>query len=585
MEERIKPRTQESRDRRRTHMKRRRQQELIRKMIFFVVLIVVVIGGAFLVKKFSPSKERADLNKYYGIKKENQLAITIDNKVIGAKGMLIDGEPYVEYSIVRDYLNERFYLDSGENMLLYTLPDGTIRADVGSREYTLKRETKTEDYVILKMDGNTAYVALDFVQKYTNLSFEMYKDPARVMIVRKWGDTTVAVVKKSAQLRTKDNIKSPILTNVSKKDCVTIIDTKEGWKKVRTEDGIVGYMKSGSLKKETVQTLSRDFEEQVYPNISKDYTINLAWHLVASRADNDTVLEKIANGKGMTTISPTWFSLKDTKGNINSLASSQYVTYAHQQNVEVWALVKDFDGGIGSQEETYELLRSTGNRENLINRLIAEALKTKIDGINVDFEYVSKECSEHYLQFLRELSLKCRQNEIILSVDNPVLSKDTTQYNLKEQGNVVDYVILMSYDEYGADSEVSGPGASYDFVKKAVEDALEVVPKEKLIHAIPLYSRLWEEVEEAVSNRAYGMNRIQNIIAEAGETVALDKETGLNYAEWEADGATYKVWVEDLSSMEAKLKLMKDHKLAGVAGWRLGFESSDAWELILKYVN
>ena len=30
---------------------------------------------------------------------------------------------------------------------------------------------------------------------------------------------------------------------------------------------------------------------------------------------------------------------------------------------------------------------------------------------------------------------------------------------------------------------------------------------------------------------------------------------------------------------------MKEHKLAGVAAWRLGFESMDVWELILKYVN
>lgn len=603
MEERVRPRTQQSRNHRRAHIKRRRKQELIRKMISFVVLIVVVIGGAILVKKFSPSKERADLNKYYGIEKENQLAVTIDNKVIGAKGIWADGKPYVEYSVVRDYLNERFYLDMNENALLYTLPEGTLRADVGSNEYMLKKESKREDYVILKMDGNTAYIALDFVQKYTNMSFEMYENPARVMIVSEWGKTTVAVIKKDSQIRTESSIKSSILTDVLKKSEITVVDGKGRWKKVRTEDGIVGYIKSGSLKKEKEITISKDFEEQYYPNISKDYTINLAWHMVTSRADNDTVLEKIANAKGMTTISPTWFAVKDTKGNISSLASSQYVTYAHQQNVEVWALVKDFDGGIGSREETYELLSTTSNRENLINQLIAEALKNKIDGINVDFEHISTECGEHYLQFLRELSLKCRQNEIILSVDNPVPSQYSTQYNLKEQGKVVDYVIIMGYDEYHNNSYESGPGASYGFVKEGMEDALKAVPKEKLIHAIPFYTRLWKEVEKTeaeleaqkgteaakypvtVSSKAYGMSKIQKMIADAGEKVTLDKKTGLNYADWKADGATYKVWVEDETSIEAKLKLMKENELAGVAAWRLGFESSDVWELILKYVN
>ena len=603
MEERIRPRTQQSRNQRRAHLKRRRQQDLMRKIIIFFVLIVVVIAGAFLVKKFSPSKERAELNKYYGIKEEHQLAVTIDNKVIGAQGVLIDGRPYLEYTVIRDYLNERFYLDVNENILLYTLPEGTLRAEVGSKEYKLKKETEKEKYVILKMEGNTAYIALDFVQKYTNISFETYENPNRVMIVSDWGEVVIATAKRSAQVRQEQSIKSAILTDVAKKDQMTIISGKGNWKKVRTEDGIIGYIKSGSLKKEKKTTISREFEKQVYPNSSKDYTINMAWHVVTNQTANNDVLEKIAEADGLTTLSPTWFSVKDTKGNINSLASEKYVEYAHRYNVEVWALVKDFDGGIGSKAETYELLSRTSNRENLINQLMAEAMKSNIDGINVDFEYVSKECGEHYLQFLRELSLKCRQMEIILSVDNPVPSRYSTQYNLKEQGQIVDYVIIMGYDEFHRNSYESGPGASYNFVKKGIEDALKDVPNEKLINAIPFYTRLWKEVEKTqeeleaqegteaaeypykVSSQAYGMDKIQRIIKDANAKIVTDKDTGLNYAQWSADGGTYKVWLEDASSVEAKMKLMKENDLAGVAAWRLGFESSDIWGLILKYVN
>ena len=605
MEERVKPRSQKSRNSRRAFIKRRRQRDLITKASIFIILIACVVGGAFFVKEFSSSKERADLNKYYGIEKENQLAITIDNEVIGAEGTLIDGKPYVEYSVVRDYLNERFYLDVYENILLYTLPEGTIRVNVGSNEYTLQKESHSEDYVILKMDGNTAYIALDFVQKYTNIEFSLYQEPNRVMIVSEWGETTVATVKKNTQLRESDDRKSAILTDVSKKDIVTIMNQKGGWKEVRTEDGFVGYIKSNCLKKEEEKTISRSFKEQVYPNISKNYTINMAWQVVSSKSANDTVLETIANTKGLTTISPTWFMVKDTKGNITSFASSQYVNYAHQSDKEVWALVKDFDGGICSKAETLELLSKTSNRENLINQLIAEVLKHDIDGINVDFEHISEECGEHYLQFLRELSLKCRQNEIVLSVDNPVPSQYSTQNNLKEQGQIVDYVIIMGYDEYHRTSPESGPVASLAFVEKAIKDALELVPEEKLINAVPFYTRLWKEVPKTeeelkeqegtdaaeypnhVSCQTYGISKIRIPIENAGAKIKEDKKTGLNYAEWEvkSEGATYKVWLEDEESLEDKLQLMKDYKLAGVAAWRLGFESISTWELILKYVN
>ena len=592
-----------SRSRKRALARRRRQRKLALKIFLFMIIIVGVIGGAFLFKKYGPTKEKADLNEYYGIQKENQLAVIVDNEVLGASGIVLDGKPYVEYSVVRDYLNGRFYVDFNENILLYTLPHGSIRADVGSTEYTLQKERKSVGYTILKMEGSTAYISLDFVQEYTNIDFQTYEEPNRVMIVSDWEETTVATVKRNTQVRYRGGVKSPILTNVLKKDVVTVIEDEDDWKKIRTIDGYVGYIKTNCLKNERKEVISRAFEEQVYPNISKDYTINLAWHVVTNKTANNTVLSTIADTKGLTTISPTWFTVADTRGNINSFASSQYVNYAHQSNIEVWGLVRDFDGGINSYEESYELLSHTTHRENLINQLIAEALKTKLDGINVDFEKISTECGEHFIQFVRELSVKCRQNGIILSVDNYVPKGFNSHYNIEEQGIVADYVIIMGYDEHYAGSYESGPVASLDYAKSGIEETLKVVPKEKTINAVPFYTRLWKEVPKTegelakeegteaanypvkVTSVAYGMRAAEQVIASAGAQIAVDEATGHNYAQWEENGATYKIWLEDEAALEAKLKLMKEYELAGNAAWRLGYEKSGTWDLILKYVN
>lgn len=606
MEKKVRPEAEQRNRMRRQSQKRtkkRRQRSLTIRVILLFVIIIGVIGGTFFVKRYGPTKERADLKEYYGIEHEDQLAIVIDNKVVGNQGILIDGKPYVEYAVVRDYLNKRFYLDRNENILLYTLPEGTIKVDVGSTEYMLQKQRQNEGYVIMKMNGDMTYISLEFVQKYTNMEFRTYQEPDRVVIDREWGEKKLATVKKDTQVRYRGGVKSPILGEISRKDVVTVIENEGDWKKVRTKDGFIGYVKKSCLKNERVETVSRAFEEQIYPNISKNYTINLAWHVVTNKTANNYVLETIANTRELTTLSPTWFTVADTDGNIRSLASEKYVNYAHQSDIEVWALVRDFDGGISSYEESYELLSHTSSRENLINQLMAEVLKNDIDGINLDFEKISTECGEHYIQFVRELSLKCRQNDIILSIDNYVPKPYNSHYDLEEQGIMADYVVIMGYDEHYSGSYESGPVASLSFAKQGIEDTLKVVPKEKVISGVPFFTRLWKEVPKTeselaaqegteaaeypmkVTSTAYGMSAAEDVIANAGAEIVVDETTGQNYAEWTEGNATYKIWLEDETALERKLELIKRYDLAGNAAWRLGFEKTSTWDLILKYVN
>ena len=587
----------------RARMRRRRKRQRMIRFVLLIILIIAAIAGIILWKRYSPSKEQYDMKKYYGIEKDGQVGITVDNKVVEAEGKLAGGKVYVAYNIVRDYINSRFYWDPNENVLLYMLPEDMISVDVGSKDYSISRKKKSEDYVILKTEGNTAYIALDFVQQYTNIDYEVSNNPDHVMIRTKWGKTDVATVKKNTQVRYQGGVKSPVLAELKKKDEVTVVESEQNWKKVRTADGVIGYVKNKALKNEEKKNITRKFEEQDYSNITKDYTINMAWHNVTNQDANNAVAQRIAQTKGLTTLAPTWIHVADTNGNISSIASADYVSYAHKQNVEVWMTVRDFDGGISSEKESYELLSYTSRRETLITQLIAEALRVGVDGINVDFEKISDKCGEHYIEFIRELSVKCRQNGLVLSVDNYVPKSFNTQYDRKEQGIVADYVVIMGYDEYYAGSPEAGPVSSYNYVKEGITETLKEVPAEKVISGIPFFTRLWKETpkteEELKSDKgtdaeqysatvesdAYGMDNAQAIVKQAGVDTTWDKKAGQNYATWEADGSKYEIWLEDSKSIEEKLKLMKKYKLAGTAEWSLGQESSDIWNLIQKYVN
>ena len=603
--------------RRSSRARRRRRNAMIRWMIF-IVLILAAIGGFLIWKRYGASNERADLEQYYELSSEDEVAVVVNNEVIRENddeqaaseeteippaGKVYGDQYYIEYSVVRDNINKRFYWDPNENIMLYTLPEGNVTVEVGSNEYTDVNEKKSADYDILKTEGRTAYIALPFIQEYTNMEYEVYDSPARVVVTSNWGEIQTAQIRRDTQVRYQGGVKSPILTEISKNDKVTVLEDENDWMKVGTSDGFIGYVKTSTLRDITTETTSREFEEPVYTNISKDYAINMAWHNVSNADANSYVLETIADTKGLTTIAPTWYSLADTEGNISSLADSSYVNYAHQSNLEVWAVLRDFHGGINSYDETYEVLSYTSKRTKVINQVVASAIETGVDGINLDFELISAECGEHYIQFVRELSVRCRQNGLVLSIDNYVPQPYNEHYDIEEQAAVADYVVIMGYDEHTDGSYEAGSVASIGYLENGITDALKSVPADKLVAGIPFFTRLWfetpkteeelaqEEGTEAasypnkVTSAAYSMNDAAALVKNAGVEAQWDEETKQNYAEWEAEGGIYKIWLEDAQSLEEKLKVITANDLAGVAEWSLGMEDSGVWDLILQYVN
>lgn len=576
-------RNQESRRQKELEMRRqirRRKKRRKRILILLLLLLIAVIAaGIVLWIRYGPSREEADKNEYFGITDTSQVGLAIDNQIPDVKSMKEGSEVYLDFDSVHDYVNQRFYWDSNENRLLYTLPDRTLSIPAGATEFESEDGTQTRDYEIVKVENDTVYLALDFVKEYTDMSLDVYENPDRAVIVTN-KEENHARVSKDTEVRILGGVKSPILTEISKSDDVVVIEEAGSWMKVRTVDGYIGYVKSNTLKKAEKQTRKSEYEEPEYTNIQKDYKINLAWHQVTSQAANENVASVIAGTTGLTTISPTWFTIQDTNGNITSLASSAYVDAAHQSGLEVWGLVDNFT----NQVDTLAVLSNTQSRANMISQLITEAQNSGLDGINVDFEQITEEMSDHYIQFIRELSVECRKNQIVLSVDNYVPGF-TSHYNREEQGIVADYVIIMGYDEHFAGSEEAGSVASIDFVREGITETLKEVPKEKVINGLPFFTRLWIESSSGLTSQAIGMQEAETAVANAGVTASWDEETQQNYAEWTADGNTYKIWLEDEQSLEAKLKVMQEYDLAGAAAWKLGFEKSGIWELISRYVN
>ena len=571
--------------------RRRRRRSRINPIVIGILVIFLALAAVvsvFLIKRYSPSKEMMDKEMYFQLEEENDLAIIMQNTRLEELGIVLDGRPYVSTEVVKDYLNARFYWDSAENLYIYTTPTEMITAHVGENQYYIDKQANATDYQIVKVEDGIAYVALEYVQKYTAMDYKYMEEPNRVHITNEYGDMKVVEAKKKGDVRYRAGVKSPILTKVNKGDLMYVLDEGENpiekWTRVRTEDGYIGYITDKKLREESSITTTTDFVEPVYSNLTKDYTINLSWHQVTNKEANNQVLEKLADAKGLTTISPTWFFIRDNEGNIQSIATQSYVDYCHQNGVEVWGLVENMT--YGNDIDITSILKKTSSRQNLATQLIAQAIQFDLDGINVDIEALPAAAGEGFIEFIRELSIMCRRNNIILSVDNYVPMAYNQNYNRKEQGIVADYVIIMGYDEHYAGSEEAGSVASIGYVRNGIEKTLEEVPAEKVINAVPFYTRLWHiDNNDNLTSSALGMNAAAKTLKNHNITPEWDEETAQYYGEFNTADGFYQVWLEEETSIEEKAKLMKEYSLAGIASWRLGYEKDEIWDVILKYVN
>lgn len=562
-------------------MKRRISPVLL--VLILIVLVAAAGIGTALIRRYMPSGEKMDGSEYFSLNDSSEAALVVNRELKEEKAKIIDGRYYIENTVVGEYINGRFYWDEKNQVMLYTLPTEMFQISPDTTEYQTSQGVQSTDYVILRREGDSCYLDLEFIQQYTDMEYQTYDDPARLVIRTEWNEETMVTALKDSQIRQKGGIKSIIVDEIAEGEQLYLLDQMDNWSQVATEDGYTGYIRNEDISEPEQVMFSHESTQPEYTSIQKDYKINLAWHQMPTADGNATLAEMVAGSQGINTISPTWFSIADNSGNITSLASADYVNQAHSMGMEVWALIDNFS----TEVDTLAVLSDTQARANIINQLMAQADAVGLDGINVDFESITEEQGPHYVQFIREISIACRNRGLVLSIDNPVPMPYSTHYNRREQGIVADYVINMGYDEHHSGDTEAGSVASLGFVRQSIEDTLQEVPAEKVINAIPFYTRLWKEPYGGgnLTSEVLGMDGASSFISENGMDVYWDSEAGQNVAMLDGEDGLYSIWVEDEQSIEEKMKLVQEYQLAGVAAWKLGFERDSVWPIIAQYLQ
>ena len=567
----------------------------ILSMIMISVCLLCVLSGCKVVEDVvedvRSDADLLDYNSAYGID-EDEYVVVLNCEVTDLRA--IDdgsGNVYMDVETANDYFNSRIYWDEETQAVLYATPEGMAEYRPDSTTYKVgDQQQKSKLPVVIKYEGKP-YISMDFIADNTKMDCAIYTEPNRVVIRTKWGEVqTAKITAKGTEIRYKGGPESEMFRVLKKGEVVTVIDKFEGeeWALVVSEDGYYGWVLNEDISGAKLTQLEEpDFEEPEFKSISRNYKINMAWHPIYAEIANSEIAYVLEETPGINTISPRWFHFENTEGDLVTLGSAEYVETCHAQGVEVWAMFSNefvnFDG-----EMTNEILRSRSKRQHVLDQLEHYMDAYGVDGINLDFEGIGKSGADHYIQFVRELSALCREKQVIFSVDNYV-PMYWMHYDHVEEGIFADYVIMMGYDEHHTGSQTAGSVASMGFVRQGLDDLTSMVPKNKVINAIPLFTRVWATSDNGyVESFNAGMTEAAGYLEAKGVTPWYDEATGQYYGEYvsDNDGRFYQIWLENDYSIRVRMEMIQEYDIAGVAAWCIGWESgTEIWDIVASYMK
>ena len=511
-------------------------------------LIFIVFGVVIYINKYAPTKESISISEYYSTITDDEAVVFLDGKKMDPKkdatfgnGICVGGHGYLELTFLKENLDDGYVYDASAGVLRYTTDSETISVNCDEKTYSSGRTDTSMDAVIVMEENETAYVLLDFVEEFTDVNGTVIDEtPGRIILESAGYEKVTAVSKKNTVMRQYGGPKSKVVSQLQKKETVSVVGNAGKWVWVINENGILGCVKSSELKNKETTVIEPHLKERTYKHISLDEPLCVGWQEVTVKAENNNLEKRLSKTKKLNVMVPTWMAIADNGGALSNLASMDYVSTCHDKDIQVWGAVSD---SLNPEVSTTAVLNNTASRDNLVNNIVAAAVAYGMDGVTINFSNVGKESKDGWSQFIRELSLKCENNDLILAVKTDVDNESAECYNYAVLDNYGDYV-FASFDVEELSESVEKE--SFDIDIKAVESIMETVDTSRLVLGVPLYVRAYNEDTEDYS----------------GDMQTLDAEPLAKY-----------------------LQFMQDNKLAGAAFWRLGVESDGIWEVISLYIK
>ncbi|MDQ2087701.1 glycosyl hydrolase family 18 protein [Herbivorax sp. ANBcel31] len=550
-------------------------------VIFILIASIAVYGFLKLSqsnKSLVPAFEEGALN----------LIIEDEHIILPDNVKFVDEEIVLKFDVVKKYFDSSIKWDKETQKAIVSTKNRKINMKTGSLDSFVNNNPLNLNIPVIK-EEDVIYIAIEFLSDFYDIEVTYVKENNAVIIDYKKDFTQVAYpIETEAVLRKGRDSKYPILrkfdyvSEADYKNEMQVFEEYDRWYKVRTWDGVIGFIEKQYVVAKIVSDRGSEIEEKESEPEKEYEKINLVWDMVYTRRSNPSSISEMP---GVNVISPTWFQLKNSKGDLINRAYSSYTKWAHDEGYKIWALLSnDFQDA----EMTNKFLNDDRAIENFTKQILAYSSLYNLDGINIDFENFYQSDKDAFTRFVEVVTPKLKKQGLVVSVD----VNDIPCYDKKALSEIVDYVMYMSYDQHWRTSPVAGSVAQVTWQERILKNVLEEegVPKEKLLLGLPYYTRLWEEKtdengEVSLSSVPLSMEEARNKVIDNNAEAVWDEESGQFYAEYKKEDSRFRIWLEDENSINLKSALVHKYNLAGVCIWSRNFASDDIWDVLYHNLN
>ena len=546
-----------------------------KKIIIRTGIIIVAIIVLFIIAMIA--------NNYIILDNNTTINLIINNRNVTSdlRNDIIqeDGVIYLSEDDIANFFDKHIYLEEENHRIITTYHTKIAEVSLDENVINVNGEDKRTSAHAMERDG-VIYIPISEMTEVYDIEIGNIEETKVLTIDSLDREQKKATITSSVAVKSSKNFIAKTVDRIAKGDSVIVISSDGGYSRIRTKNGKLGYVKTNKLENESVVREAIPEEKQI------EGKINMTWDYYSevASAPNRTV----TTIEGVNVVSPSFFYIDengDFKENIGE-SGETYVDWAHGNGYKVWPMVSNAPAAHESLEITSEIMNSYKNRKILIEEIVDACVKYDLDGINIDFENMKQEDIDLYSRFIIELTPRLNDLKKVVSVDVTAPDGGETWsmcFDRNVIGDVADYIVFMAYDQNGVSSTTAGTNAGYNWIKLNLVKFLqtEEIDSDKLILGIPFYTRIWTEDAsgEVVRSSTVNMEDIEDVLPDDVQKT-WDDDLKQYYVEYQDGEYTRKMWIEDVESLKAKVSLVHENDLAGVASWQYGMETQDVWSMI-----